>query len=412
MDEPPHRPQDLDLEALKGEALLSAEGIYHDYTVGCLAEGEVFSEVVAVIIIACVEDRFLVAVPGGAWHRKSASRKLPVGTLEKAVSASVAVAAENRSEVNPDQSVLVWLGWIKKDYRVHLDYTNDYLPTVQFVTRDTEEQCLPYAEALVGVADEKFGIVGTNQDPVQADRLSSLEKKFDAVQAALSKLLANQDAKDDTGFHTPGEEPGNPPGILRKPTPKVKVDPKPKFFAGPPGLASLNAYPGLDPGVVSAALQAGVPAEHLMAMSKALRSTPNKLGDYPRPNGAAPPIALLSDHEEHDELDDHVEPSIAGGSKDPMSDAVLKLTQIMSQLTKNNSSSNSLEEALDQVGSLGAAGSGDVSTSMGRKHAAARRALVKAFWPWTSICKVPLQTPARLSQPEAGASIDRRYSLS
>lgn len=60
---------------------------------------------------------------------------------------------------------------------------------------------------------------------------------------------------------------------------------------------------------------------------------------------------------------------------DPMTKAIVKLTDIMGVLSKKKGSS--LEDALDQVG--GGSGLGDVSSSMGRKHAAARQALLRAF---------------------------------
>lgn len=69
MEPPPGALEPEFLAGLKSEAIYSADGTFHDFNVGCLAGFEGFPEVVSVAIIACVEDRFLVTIPGAAWHR-------------------------------------------------------------------------------------------------------------------------------------------------------------------------------------------------------------------------------------------------------------------------------------------------------------------------------------------------------
>lgn len=124
---------------------------------------------------------------------------------------------------------------------------------------------------------------------------------------------------------------------------------------------------------MAAARQAGVPSTHLEAMAGALKVGPGKLDDFPKSAAAAPPLFLTEDEEEEEVADP--EPNTG----DPVTDALVTLTQIVKNMNKKPDSKASLEDALDQVGSNAASGSGDVSTSMGRKHAAARRALHKAF---------------------------------
>lgn len=62
---------------------------------------------------------------------------------------------------------------------------------------------------------------------------------------------------------------------------------------------------------------------------------------------------------------------------DPVSKALVQLTKIVGSLAKSKKKEKGLEETLDQVGE--GSGLGDVSSSMGRKHAAARQPLLKAF---------------------------------
>lgn len=72
------------------------------------------------------------------------------------------------------------------------------------------------------------------------------------------------------------------------------------------------------------------------------------------------------------QLDDH-----KGTPADPMTKAVLQLTQIVGKLSKRKE--DTLEDTLDAMGGTSGSGSADVSASLGRKHAAARQALIKTF---------------------------------
>lgn len=130
---------------------------------------------------------------------------------------------------------------------------------------------------------------------------------------------------------------------------------------------------------MAAALQAGVPREHLKSMSRALQANPSRLTDYPRPDAARAELVgeLGEDLEEEEE---ELEEEVTQGNSNQISSAIVKLTNIMAKLTAGGNSSSPLEDALEQAGGVGPSGSaGDISTSMGRKHAAARRALQKAF---------------------------------
>lgn len=243
MEASAERPQDVELEALRQEAIATPEGVAYFYNVGALDCGEGI-EVVSIAIIACVGERFLVAIPGAAWNRKAAVRKLPVGSIEKPVSANVTGGLEeNREEVDPDVSCQVWLGWLKKSLRSHVDFTGTKKSTVDFVNKDTADLVWPYAEALVGVADERFKISSGGKAPVEDERLGDLEKKFETMQASLERLLELQENKAGSGFVSPFEETAPPRGILkskdkaqaRTTTMKTSVQapqvlPRPKLF--------------------------------------------------------------------------------------------------------------------------------------------------------------------------------------
>lgn len=373
------RPEASLLEELKAEVILTPDGIAYAYNTGVFLSSEQSQDTVAVAIIACVEDRFLVAVPGSSWNRKADKRKLPPGTLQKAISLSVAgCAADSREEAADGISIHIWVGWLKKESRSALDFSGEDAPTIDFVDKDTEEQCFPLADALVEVAQEKFQVSSASPEFVGPERITALEEKFAAMQASMTRLIEIHEGKGDAGFATADEGSSGrmyptAPKSAAKATlaAKAKVRTQPAPHAPPPGLASLHAYPGLDPGVVASALQAGIPPEHLQTMSNVLKSGPAKLEDYPRSGAPLQQAHPVSDEED---VEEPAPPTMG----DPMADAVVKLTQIMAKITKPAQTSSSLEETLDQVGG-GGSGSGDVSSAMGRKHAAARRGLQKAF---------------------------------
>ena len=71
------RPEASLLEELKAEVILTPDGIAYAYNTGVFLSAEQSQDTVAVAIIACVEDRFLVAVPGPSWKDSCAIRAYP-----------------------------------------------------------------------------------------------------------------------------------------------------------------------------------------------------------------------------------------------------------------------------------------------------------------------------------------------
>lgn len=283
----------------------------------------------------------------------------------------------DRAQVNPALVCPIWIGWLKKEHRGCVDFSGAYHPSIEFTDRDTEEPCLPYAEALVQLADEKFQVKAGSEDHVTPERLADLESKFASLQAGMDRLLKLHE-KGDGGFQTPAEDHPAASKAASRLESRAKEKAKPSNLSAPPGLANIHSFPGLDPGTVAAALQAGVPRENLMQMSRVLKGSPGNLADFPRPQTGIDGVALTDDEDEAgEELGAQLtEP----GNNSQMAAAVVKLTEIVAKMTKHgNSSSNPLEDALDQAGGSAGSGLGDVSSSMGRKHAAARRALMKAF---------------------------------
>lgn len=219
-----------------------------------------------------------------------------------------------------------------------------------------------------------------NQPPdatemVEPDRVAALEEKFQVLQAGLNELLNIHRDQGEGGYASLPDVPSTPPPVMTA-TPKRKSAlKKPDNNVGaPPGLGELRNYPGLDPGTVAAALQAGVPAEHLDAMSAVLKDRPRKLDDYPRKADAKNQPASDSDEDVFD-----LKEATAGEKDkedlDPVTSVLVKLTKIVGKLSKPKE--DSWEDTLDMSGGGGSAEG--LGSSSGKKHAAIRRALQKAF---------------------------------
>ena len=371
------RPRDIILETLRQEAILTSEGVSESYGFGFTSTGGDPEEVTAIIVIGHVGDRFLVAVPHAVWNRRADKRHLPPGALEKPISVSVAgCTAAAREVAVVEFTVRLWVGWLKKSLRTEIDFAEPAEVQHRFVDEDSQTPCFPFATALMDVAEEKFQFVSKAGEEAKPDpdRLAALEERFSTLQDTLDRLLQMRSG-GESGFVTASGAPLAAHSKMSPPAPPVSRKP-PK---APPGLTDLHGIPGLDPGTVAAALQAGIPRGQLERMGSVLHRGPSKLEDFPRPAGSAAPN--LADSEEDIDGVPLEEEEVQPPATDPMVTAVVKLTEIMSKLTKGNSASagDNLEDALDQVGSVPASGSGDISASMGRKHAAARRALAKAF---------------------------------
>ena len=109
------------------------------YKVGTLA-GSVAGESCAVICIAELGGRLIVAVPGSAWSKKVAKRKLEKTTLGKAISIDV-VACSVADLENPLPEVLIkaWVGVLSMHDEAKVDF-NNLVPTYSF-----GEGILPFA---------------------------------------------------------------------------------------------------------------------------------------------------------------------------------------------------------------------------------------------------------------------------
>ena len=98
--------EDAGIEVL----LNSAGGILFDYNFLVLTNEQ--DQLVHVIAVAYIGDQLLVAVPKAAWHKKRASRRLPVTALKKAVTVEVVLSGPDSMEEKQDAAITLWMGFL------------------------------------------------------------------------------------------------------------------------------------------------------------------------------------------------------------------------------------------------------------------------------------------------------------
>lgn len=365
------RPQALASVSLAAEAIVKPDGLAYEFSVGVLQVSADSEHLIGIAIIAEVGGRFVAAVPVKAWDRTKSKRVLPQPIFDRAVSAAIGdCTAEDREQPSdPALSVAVWVGYLKREFWSGVSFGSSDNPTIDFEDGESGDACFPFAAGLVDFSVDKGLMPAPGFGGVDSNRLQSLEEKFSILEKGVQELLSLQ--RGDGGFVSPAEIPASSTGVGA--TPKRKSALKKTQPEAPPGLSQMSSLPGLDPAAVAAGLQAGIPMEQMRDLSAVLGQKPGKLSDFPRSTDKKD--ALLTDSDEEEAAEEFGAAEAGVDPSDPMAKAILKLTDIMGVLAKKKS--NNLEDALDQVG--GGSGLGDVSSSMGRKHAAARQALLKAY---------------------------------
>ena len=167
----------------------------------------------------------------------------------------------------------------------------------------------------------------------------------------------------------PGSSSGGSKSAKPKANPKPSVQPVPKIR-------------GLDNASVQAALEAGIPMDHLQEMGKILKAKPTKLEDVPRKKVSLVSGSALDESEEDAEEVEVIregDGTAADGGPKGVEEAILQLTRIAAKLTGGSTGKKEkMEQLLDGVS--GSAGSTESSGHPGtRKNAAALRALQRCL---------------------------------
>ena len=227
---------------------------------------------------------------------------------------------------------------------------------------------LPHSAALVDVAKDKFQFHTASENPLAEPAAPGLADRVDRIEQAVLAMTSSIKAL------TARTQPSAPAKPETASTQPAQLKPK----AAKAGLDVV----GIDPGVVQAAVAAGVDEQSLQDMARLLSGNQAKL----LKEKPAKAVVVRTPLEESEEEDGDAEKAGAGvgvveppqPSGDPVAAAVLKLTALVEDLHQQRSKHGSkLEQALDS-----AAGSGSTTEGAGvgsRKNSLARRALRSAL---------------------------------
>ena len=325
----------------------------------------------AVLIAEAAGGGFVVAFPARCWHRQTNRRVISLDFVRRVTAVRVPFVSPEDRSTRLEGEVRVCLGVLTETGEGAVDLLTDFEGEVDvdypFVAGEAAAN-LPDAQGLIDVSTGVFefetaesggppGVV-VAPESAQAEasglegRLKSLESCFASVQRDLQTLLRGQIAGVERGSGS-----GRGTGLDRTPTP----------------AASLQLT-GLDPSVVRAARQAGVPENHLEEMAKMISKQKKSLGDQAK--SAGPPKVRTTEVQDalQDEPYQQDDPSSEPLPGDPLQAAVIRLTQIAGDLAASKKKDGSLEAILDGSGGGGSQdGSGGGSSS--RKNAAALRML-------------------------------------
>ena len=333
--------------------------------------GKLISEVgggspsVRICFVGELENKILACVPGSAWNRKTNKRAIAPGLLTKPMSVQVLACGQlDRENPSGEETVKVWLGFLENAAAQLVEEST----LDEDLDHEFEDGFLPYAQALVELAQEHYSFFSASEHPHLgaggsgaqdlASRVGMLETSITQV---LDKLDQMSGAKTSAAPYRPN--PKQVPKTVKKaPVVDTELDGEP---LGP------DMFPDLDPGVVQAALQAGVETTALQDMQRLMTQNVKAANRLKQPNPTVIKDPLSEDEGQEQQEGDGGVPD--GG--EPMQSAIGQLAQIVSMLTeekKKKKSGSKLDLALESTNASGSDGS---SLGTGKRTAAARRVL-------------------------------------
>ena len=331
------------IDSFKPFLVHSADGtVVADYPVGVFLIGD-FDATVAIptVVVTIIDSQLLVAVPGTAWHRLRNSRQLPPDCLQRPIAISVAGVKElDREIVEEGIDIKVWLGLLKNSYLPCLSFDSvdaDHF-TTEFKTEQGDSGYVPFADGLVAAADEKFSfLTGRHQDghgQIGQSFLTSFESSSPSSSFTKGSSCKSRQVRRWVSWTRPSSSSSS-------------------FGQRHRCISSSGTF-------------------------KYLVKDKPKLGDAPGARARQPKkVDILGDSEEEEGGAD-AEEVAAPPDGDPVSVAVVKLTNIMSSLTKKKKP-RSFEELLDDTSGILDQSSSSSTMGGSRKHATLLRNLRKAM---------------------------------
>ena len=241
---------------------------------------------VQALAVGEVANKLLVGFPGLAWNRQVAKRTVPKGFMTKVFAAEVAACSmENRSHPLEGQVIKVWLGTVESSGEEQLEVT-DEPPTVSFGSLSSGELLVPFGEALAAIWAAQRG-AATPLSKGMALLKGLLASNGPCKSWLLPCLLA---PLSPLPLHSP----------LQLPL-AAKLAPKPRARQMP---HPATDFPGLDPGLVQAAVTAGVQSQALERMQQLLQAgSLTRMRAEPRIQNASTAAGLLDETEAEEDED-------------------------------------------------------------------------------------------------------------
>ena len=326
------------------------------------------------LLIALLDGKHLVAVPQEAWHRLSAKRRMMVGALSRAAPVEVLAADYlTHATLSPDRYIKCWVGFLRSDLLLHLQPLDEMAECECNFGVYEEKFVIPAVESLVAAANEHF-VFFSAEEGESAEPAEILESPTGPPDVGSEELQARVKKIETTlGTLTAGVDQLLESARREKAltsTPKHGATFAPKHAV--PGKES--AFPHLDPSVVQAALQAGVPHANLAQMERLVGQ-----------NARAKKVKEIRSDVILDPLSEDepvaVERDESGSPQgDRVADTLTKLTAIVELLAEDKKkarATSKLDLALDSAqGTLSSEG---VTLGAAKKTAAARLALRATF---------------------------------
>lgn len=98
----------------------SGDTVDFEYEVGSFVSADP-SCTTAIILVAEVDSRLLVALPESAWHRKRAKRAIAANSITKAVQVAIVPArAVDREQPQGSATLKIWLGLLSPEFEGQL----------------------------------------------------------------------------------------------------------------------------------------------------------------------------------------------------------------------------------------------------------------------------------------------------
>ena len=289
---------------------------------------------------------------------------VPAGPFTKALQVEVTAAAslEARDQAGA-HSLKVWVGLLAKAIADTVAFDRETDPDVFFMT-PRGETALPYAEALVRVANEHFAFWSPASEAGE-ERLRKLEQSVQDLSSTIQRLMERPALLPAQAKRASKAKAARKPEHAEKPEGSVPGTPKPRGSAA--GLS------GLDPSVVRAAVAAGIDANELAEVQGLLGAG---LSDFP-PGGVGDlegPASLGAEAGD-EELDGG--PELTDPHHSAVDTAVLTLTAIVKELAVQRKKPEKTWEAVLDGADSSHLGDGFSSsgTSGSRSKAAAFRVL-------------------------------------